>query len=582
MEARTDEPDTAWAHVGLDGAGADPTFDSFARLVRRHLGVSTALVSVVVADAQHYPGALGLPEPLQTERRSRFDDAMCSEVVRRREPLSFTDLTREDSPQAAALVSGLGVHAYAGHPVFDRSGRAVGTVCAMHHTARTWSDDDLDTLEDLAVACSAEIRLRQERFRAQEMQQVALRAGRRTRILLEITDMFARATTLSDVVATVQHAGRGVGATWAGLALLDAAGTSLEIVRDGTLLMPTPSTDVPVRIRLDDELPACHAVRTATAHWFEDGAAVIDRWPRVTRWVHPELGAHAYLPLDGEGSARGVVALGWPEPAHHDAETRELCATIVRSVANALDRVQVLEDRHRVASTLQAAMLTDLPRVEHLELAASYSTAIRTDQVGGDWYDAIARHRDRAVLTVGDVTGHDMRAAARMGQLRSMLRTLTWSGCDSSPARLLRDLEEANDGLGVGASATLLVARVERLDDGAQVRWTSAGHPPPVVLRADGTVDELAGRPDLLLGVDQHAPRHDHTAHLGLGDTIVLHTDGLVESRTVPYQERAAELRSVLAGLAGCPTVDLPVLLGEKLVPQPQRDDVAILAARVR
>jgi serine phosphatase RsbU (regulator of sigma subunit) len=583
-DGHPETPGRSWADVGLDGDGADPMFDRFARLANRYLGVPTAFVSVAVEDgAQHYPGALGLPEPWQTDRRSTITTPLCAEVVHGRAPLAFTDLAEVESAPARTLVADLGVRSWAGHPVFDRDGVAVGSVCVLDVAPRTWSDDDLATLEDLAAACSAEIGLRQERHRAQEIQQVAIRAEQRTQLVLEITDMFARATTLADVVDTVQHAARGVGAVRAGIALLDDTETAFDLVRDGTVLFPSATGRmVPERVRLGDDLPATAAVMTRSPLYFDDGASMIEHWPVMERWIRRTDGAQAILPLADGGRFRGMVELGWPEPVQHDHELRQTCEAIAASVSNALDRVGVLEDRHRVASTLQAALLTDLPEVDHLELAASYSTATRTDQVGGDWYDAVVRHTGRAVLTIGDVTGHDMQAAARMGQLRSMLRTLTWSGCDASPAKLLESLEEANVGLGVGASATVLSMRVERQSPGAEVRWSSAGHPPPVVLRADGTVDELPGRPDLLLGIAPSTVRRDHVAHLGTGDTLVLHTDGLVESRQVPYQERAAELHAVLAGLAGCPAADLPALLIGKLVPQPQRDDVAVLVARVR
>ncbi|WP_277213631.1 GAF domain-containing SpoIIE family protein phosphatase [Isoptericola croceus] len=563
------------ADADLDRPGADPSFDRFARLVTRHLGVSTALVTFVMADAQLYPGALGLPEPLQTTRRSAFPDPMCAEVVRAAGPLAFADLTSVPGKPARALLEGLGIQAYAGFPVFDRDGSAVGTVCALHDVPHEWSQADLDTLADLAEACSAEIRLRQERRRAQQLQELALEAGRRTQLLLELTDRFARATTLADLVAALQHTAGGIGVATSVLGLLDATGSAVQLLNgvDGYTL--------PGRLRITDPLPGPHALRTRTPVYCADGPALLREWPEMARWADPDTGAMAFLPLIADGTVRGLVVLAWERPQDIDPGTRETCAALAACVATGLDRVHVLEDRHRVAATLQAAMLTELPTTTDLELAATYSTATRTDRVGGDWYDAVVRG-DHTVLMIGDVTGHDMQAAARMGQLRSMLRTLAWSE-DVFPATLLRRLDHANHGLALEASATVLVARFDRRGDRRTLSWSSAGHPPPLVLRgSDGTVVELAGRSDLLLGIDHRTSRSDHRVGLEPGDTLVLHTDGLVESRTTTYARRAAELRAALTELADLPTARLPRVLVERMVPGSQRDDVAVLAARVR
>ncbi|WP_407320154.1 SpoIIE family protein phosphatase [Isoptericola halotolerans] len=562
------------ADAGLDRPGADPSFDRFARLVSRHLGVSTALVTFVVSDTQLYPGALGLPEPLQTTRRSAFPHSMCAEVVHAGGPLTYTDLTAVPGEPARDLVVNLGIRAYAGFPVFDREGSAVGTVCALDALPHEWTRTDLDTLADLAEACSAEIRLRQERRRAQELQEVALRAGRRTQLLLDLTDRFSRATTLADLVVAVERASSAVGVAWSGLGLLDATGTSVHVVSE------LDGVPFPARLRLDDPLPGPHALRSRTPVYVPDGRTLLRDWPAMSRWVRPEDGALAFLPLVADDTVRGLVALAWRDPQEVDADTRETCAALAACVATGLDRVHVLEDRHRVAATLQAAMLTELPATADLELAATYSTATRTDRVGGDWYDAVVRD-DHTVLMIGDVTGHDMQAAARMGQLRSMLRTLAWSQ-DISPAALLRQLDHANHGLALEASATVLVVRLCRRSDPPALSWSSAGHPPPLVLRADGSVTELAGRPDLLLGIDPGAVRADHATRLGPGDTLVLHTDGLVETRTSTYSHRAAALRAALAELGDRPTAQLPRALVERMVPGSQRDDVAVLAARVR
>ena len=99
-----------------------------------------------------------------------------------------------------------------------------------------------------------------------------------------------------------------------------------------------------------------------------------------------------------------------------------------------MQRALLLQDRINALVTLQRSLLPRLPRPGDLELAARYRPADSRDQVGGDWYDAVVMRSGETSLMIGDVVGHDMGAAAVMGQLRTMLRTIAWAGDDSPPA----------------------------------------------------------------------------------------------------------------------------------------------------
>ncbi|MFD6176205.1 MULTISPECIES: SpoIIE family protein phosphatase [unclassified Isoptericola] len=569
--------------AGLARPVADASFDRFARLVQRQLGVPTALVTLVLPDSQVYPGALGLPDPYQATRRTTLSQPLCGETVQTGLPLVVEDLRADPRFAGRETVTELGMGSYAGFPIFDRHGAAVGTVCALDVEPHAWSDTDLATLADLAAACTAELRLRLERQRAHRIQQVAVHATRRTRMLLDLTDRFAAATTLDEIVDALRASGPGLGTIWAALTVADGNDAGLTLVeRDG--MYPY----LPRLWKYSDPGVASIA-RARRPAFYRDGSAALRDLPTFEPWVDPTLGGLALLPMVVDDRLLGVVVLQWRGPHDHDDESRRTAATLASCVAQALVRIRVLEDRHRVATTLQAAMLTDLPHVPYLELASTYASATRTDKVGGDWYDAVELDPRSTVLMIGDVTGHDMQAAARMGQLRSMLRTLAWYQ-DAPPARLLRELDRANRGLGLTATGTATVARLDRTgpgepgtgDDACRLWWSSAGHPRPVVVRADGHVEELTGRPDLMLGVDPSAARRDHAAELRPGDTLLLYTDGLVESRTVSYVERVQRLIGVLEELRACPTAELPQAIVDRMVPGTQRDDVAVLAARVR
>ncbi|PPK93195.1 stage II sporulation protein E [Kineococcus xinjiangensis] len=242
-----------------------------------------------------------------------------------------------------------------------------------------------------------------------------------------------------------------------------------------------------------------------------------------------------------------------------------------------------LQDRREAARTLQAAMLTELPQPDHLELACRYLPASSGDQVGGDWYDAVVADSG-TTLVIGDVMGHDVGAAADMGQVRAMLRAYAVDRPEP-PSALLCRLERSVQVLGLDVLATAVVARVEQTaEDRARglrrLRWSNAGHPPPLLLHADGRVEVLDGEPDLMLGVDPDAVREDGTCELPPGSTLLLYTDGLVERRDATLEAGVALLARELAARAGQPLAQLlDGVLGAVLGEDPE-DDVAVLAVR--
>jgi serine phosphatase RsbU (regulator of sigma subunit) len=276
----------------------------------------------------------------------------------------------------------------------------------------------------------------------------------------------------------------------------------------------------------------------------------------------------------GTGSVRSVVVVA-----------SAVVAVVAASIRNA--QLAHLQDRRQAAQTLQAAMLTRLPEPDHLQLTSRYLPASTGDQVGGDWYDAVVDADGCTVLVIGDVTGHDIDAAAAMGQVRGLLRGYAVEG-GQSPSQVLHRVDAALQRLGLDILATVVVVRVEQ--DAAErkagmrrLRWSNAGHPPPLLLHAKGSgraPEFLDSPPDLLLGLLDHAERSDHELPLSPADTLLLFTDGLVERR-----DRSMTLGlQVLAESADTedgPDLDLFV---DRLLPRVlgdlHQDDVAVLAVR--
>jgi serine phosphatase RsbU (regulator of sigma subunit) len=236
----------------------------------------------------------------------------------------------------------------------------------------------------------------------------------------------------------------------------------------------------------------------------------------------------------------------------------------------------------RLSEALQRSLLTQPATRPDLDIGCRYLPAVHEAHVGGDWFDAFECSTGATILAVGDVAGHDRNAAAAMAQLRNLLRGLAFDS-DDSPAMLLSRLDRAALALGLDALATAVVVRLEpeRMAGGRRLLWSSAGHVPPLLRLADGSVHALVAEGDLLLGLDGFTPRHDHRAALPDDSTLLLYTDGLVERRGEDLDIGLQRLVDVLAGVVGdADAVCDQVLLG--LLPEPQEDDVALLVVQPR
>jgi serine phosphatase RsbU (regulator of sigma subunit) len=299
-------------------------------------------------------------------------------------------------------------------------------------------------------------------------------------------------------------------------------------------------------------------------------------------WRRLDTTSCLIVPLRTRGETLGALTLlnAGDRPPHTEMEIAT-AVEVARRGALALDNARLYDRQLKVAATLQQSLLTAPPRLEGLELAVCYRPAAVYQQVGGDWYDAFPSD-GASVLVIGDVVGHDVAASAAMGQMRSMLRTIA---CDraESPARTLSRVDRVLATLGDGALATALVARVERPAEPTApraLRWSSAGHLPPLLRRRDGSVHVLASRPERLLGTDAPGPRTDHEAVLRPGDTLLLYTDGLVEHGHRDLDNGIAQLSAVLRELAAPPLDELCDQVLDRLVTGRTDDDIALLAIR--
>ncbi|MGW9448494.1 SpoIIE family protein phosphatase [Streptomyces sp. NPDC055632] len=319
---------------------------------------------------------------------------------------------------------------------------------------------------------------------------------------------------------------------------------------------------------------------------FGDSAAAREALTELLGTDHPLPGGlRAILaPLRGRRRVIGAaVFLRRPERAGFEPNDLLVAAQLATHTALGIDKAVLYGREAYIADELQRTMLPDsLPQPTGVRLASRYLPAAETARVGGDWYDAIPLPGSRVALVVGDVMGHSMTSAAIMGQLRTTAQTL--AGLDLPPQEVLHHLDEQAQRLGENRMATCMYAVYDPVSH--RITVANAGHPPPILLHLGGRAEVLRvppGAPIGVGGVDFEAVELDAPA----GATLLLYTDGLVESRLRDVWTGIEQLRERLAATAQLTGPDhsppLEALCDDvldMLGPGDRDDDIALLAAR--
>ncbi|MGC4896382.1 SpoIIE family protein phosphatase [Micromonospora sp. DT31] len=574
------------AETDLD-AVADESFDRFARLVGDLLDVPVALVSLVDADRQFFPGAAGLPEPWADRRQTPLSHSLCQHVVDIEMPLVLPDARLYPRVRLNLAIKDLGVVAYAGMPLTDLDGRVLGSLCAIDSKPRAWTGEQMRTLADLAAACSSELRLRIALRGAEGARRRAEEAHDRLAMLAGMSEMLGGTLDVATAVDRLAHAMVPLLADWCLITLVDPAGRPRSVT--GVHRDTDRGSDLArFALLLTTNLGPASQIRAVlrTGRPVMRGAADLDDVARGT--TEPELvslaerlgvGSHLTVPITAAGGRviGAVTLVNRPGRRGFDDSDLRTAQDLGVRAGQAVGNSRLYGEQRHVAEVLQHSMLPTLPAVPGMELAARYLPAADRVEVGGDWYDAFVQPDGELVAAIGDVAGHDIEAAATMGQLRNLVRGNAYGRVDPVE-KLVAHLDRAMGGLRVPTVATAVLARVRPTADGLLVSWCNAGHPPPLVIRVDGTVSVATGRGPLL-GLARPPRRTGRTLLLAPGDTLLLHTDGLIERRDQPIDEGQAELLQQITD--GGPGVPLNLLCDRLLAAADRReDDVALLALR--
>ncbi|MGW6707555.1 SpoIIE family protein phosphatase [Streptomyces sp. NPDC054956] len=351
-----------------------------------------------------------------------------------------------------------------------------------------------------------------------------------------------------------------------GLAVFGVAGTRLSIIGhhghdpgdEG------PFADMP----LETDYPAAEVVRTGRAIYLPSPEDYKRRfpatWPLAQRFGRISW---AFLPLVVAGRTMGAWMAAFKHPVSFSPDERSVLTTVARMLAQALQRAGVAESERELTTGLQRSMMPQLgPEIPGMQIAARYVPTGGGLQVGGDWYDMIPLPSGRFALVIGDVQGHDVRAAGLMGQLRIAVRAYASEGHRpdavlSRASRFLAGLcseryTDTDTGTGTGPDsdsdadfqsprfATCLYVECDPQTGLLEV--ARAGHPDPAIRMADGTVLMRPTAGGLPLGIvpDTDYPTTSFT--LEPGETMMLCTDGLIETGGHDLDTGWARLRAIL------------------------------------
>jgi serine phosphatase RsbU (regulator of sigma subunit) len=547
----------------------DPSFDHLTRAATRLLGVPMALVSLVDDERQLFKSAMGLPEPVASAGQTPLTHSFCREIVASSSPLIVADARRHPLLRDNPAIPDLGVIAYAGFPLFVGQ-EPVGAFCAIDTRPHEWTQSELELVRDIAAMAqtqldlqAASIAARQGRADAERGQAGAEAVTEVLRRLTALTDVARDAQGLDDMLTAVVRT--SAHALAAPVAVVSLVGHDGRLEPRGAIGLVDGFDGI--------EWPAGEGF--AGTVLAEDRVLAIGDLDAAGLGGSPAAaGLQAALgaPLHADGRPTGVIFVADRARRAWSELEIQLLRLSAERLAISLERARIADEQRDVADRLQRALEpTRLPRLHGLRLAGRYEPAEL--RIGGDWYDAFDLPDSRVGLVIGDVVGHGIEAAAAAVRLRHFLRGYVLRGYGPGQAIGALDtlvLEEPD-----AAYSSMVYAELDLRTGG--VRWASAGHLPPVLLRG-GAAEPLDSLGGALLGVSATEPWPERTDVLRRGDRFVLYTDGLVERPGVPIDQDIVARFGEVAEEADLERMCDRLVRGR---PDTQRDDVAVLAAAI-
>jgi serine/threonine-protein kinase RsbW len=537
--------------------------------------------------ALHTEGVDGLPPGLIDELREAALGQLALELAQGVRSVPLNAELRRRQPRLADALAEAGLSELVVVPI-SADGRRLGVLVVGLGEGQ----GDLISLKEpgqARVPGSAEVDLlwtlgRQagQALERARLHEETARQAERAAFLLEAARMLAEAVDAEGAVQRVAALAVGRLADVCAVDLVDEQGLTRPIVRHRD----------PARQHLADELRERHLPQRGSQHpsvqaltggrtvWArslsDDFLTAITYDARHLQVVRElELVSIISVPFVAEGRPLGVLTLAADaQRGRFTGADVEVAEQLALQVGLVVAKAQRYELDTQTSHTLQANLLPGVPpEVPGLRTAVRYLAATHGVEVGGDFYDVVPLPGGQVALAVGDVVGHDITAAATMGQLTSVYRALLVDG--PSPSATIDRLQASWSMLGLQRMATALFAT---LDPGSgQLAIASAGHLPPLLFSA-GSAEFLPVRPTRMLGAPHAAaPGTQWAGVLPAGGTLVLFTDGLVESRTADIDEGLELLRAAVSRAGTSDPDELCDRLLAELTGAHRADDIALL-----
>lgn len=369
-----------------------------------------------------------------------------------------------------------------------------------------------------------------------------------------------------------------IGADYSNFALLDRS--DLRTIRlfhsdflDGSVADRYSEFDI------DARFPIAVAVRTGRIVSLSGKGDYAEHFPEL--WADTEaagITATISLPLiRADGSTIGALGFAWAIRPTFDLSLDKALHALAELCREIVERAEIYQAEHQLIADLHLRLLSDVPTLSGLKTAARYLPSDSSSFVGGDWYEGIALDNDRLALVVGDVVGHGLPAAADMAILRGMITALLVDGVAVADVfhRLTRVLARRHES--IYASAALVI--IDRAQ--STLTYATAGHPPPLLIDAAGSVTLLDAANGPWLGVSPSGST-EVIVPFPIGTQLVMYTDGLVERRNRTFDEGISVMIGLLSSVH---PVDDPEKLVDLVVNAlvggtNQLDDVAVLIAK--
>ncbi|MEO8266961.1 MAG: SpoIIE family protein phosphatase [Ilumatobacteraceae bacterium] len=467
----------------------------------------------------------------------------------------------------------------AGQVTTDRSGNVTGTIgCTRDVTEQMLGELGRRELTANALAAAEQERIHRERLQ----------------FLAGINDALAASRDRRELMSNVARAAVPRLGDWCAFyALPDDGGAmpAIEIAHSDPAMVML-ARDLQEKYPYDPNATTgmAHVIRTGTAefHPVIDDALLDDlETTEAERDLIRALllGSSIAVPLIKRGRVLGGLQLVMSTSSRqYNSDDLLLAEAVASRIASSLDNLRLSEAQRSIASTLQASLLPDtLPAVPGVDVAVRYWATGEGVDVGGDFYDVFPISADEWGIVVGDVCGTGPIAASVTGMARHTIASAAWHG--DTPEQVLHNLNRAMRARGVRPFCTVTYGTLRSMGDGIRLTFACAGHPLPVVTRADGSAG-LFGEYGMLIGVFDDISVATSILDLGAGDGLVLYTDGitdvapphaLTDNDLVALVSRAAARTTSADELADVLEAELAAIL-----PLAERhDDIALLVLRV-